>query len=384
MLIGVVGAPNKGKSTFFASATLVDAQIANYPFTTISPNKGVTYVRSECPHKELGLEKCNPKNSKCINGIRLVPVNIVDIPGLVPDAHKGKGLGNQFLDSIREADVLIQVIDGTGKTDLYGNQCDYSDPEEEINFLKKEIAFWIIDIIKRNKKHTADAISQMAQSLSGLKIDENLIKKCAEECGLDLSSGLPNDEELEHLVLKIIKYRMPIVIACNKIDLPGAKETYERLKKKYEQVFPVSAAAELALRKAEQKGVIKYVPGDLEFEIIKADEKQAEALEFLKKIIKENQGTGVQKIIDFIVYTILKGIVVYPVENEHKFSNHKGEVLPDALLLKDGTTAIELANYIHTDLAKKFICAFDVKAKIKIGAEHKLKNKDIIKIVASK
>jgi ribosome-binding ATPase YchF (GTP1/OBG family) len=177
MLIGVVGAPNKGKSTFFSAATLIDAQIANYPFTTITPNRGVTYVRAPCPHVALGLMKCDPKNSKCVGGLRLVPVGMIDVPGLVPDAHAGKGLGNKFLDSIREADVLIQVVDATGKTDLQGNPCENASPSEEVAFLQEEIALWVADIMLRGAKGKG-AIG-LSSSLTGLRIGEGMLHKAA-------------------------------------------------------------------------------------------------------------------------------------------------------------------------------------------------------------
>ncbi len=85
--IGIAGKPNAGKSTFFKAATLADAEIANYPFTTIKPNVGIGYVRVKCVCQELGV-KCN----ECIDGWRFIPVKLIDIAGLVPDAHKGGGL----------------------------------------------------------------------------------------------------------------------------------------------------------------------------------------------------------------------------------------------------------------------------------------------------
>ncbi|MCX8197712.1 MAG: YchF-related putative GTPase [Candidatus Micrarchaeota archaeon] len=385
MLIGLVGAPNKGKSTFFSAATMVDAQIANYPFTTISPNKGVTYVRAPCPHAPLGLPGCNPKNSKCIGGTRLVPVNIVDVPGLVPGAHKGKGLGNKFLDSIREADALIQVLDGTGKTDLNGNPCDFSPPIEEARFLKNELAMWIAGIMKRREGKAATQ-KEAAVALSGLKISEQMIADAARKCGLDISGGMPDEEGIERMARAIVDLRMPLAIACNKADAPGACKNCKELRQALGSgVFIVSAAIELALRKANEKGLIKYTPGDSGFEIAgNPDERQREALEKMRLFLAENGGSGVQQAIDWVVYGLIGGIVVYPVEDEHRLSNHKGEVLPDALLVPRGTTVLQLAERIHTDFAKKFIGAIDAKRKIRVGGDHLLSNGDVIKIIASR
>lgn len=385
MLIGVVGAPNKGKSTFFAAATLVDAQIANYPFTTITPNRGMTYVRAPCPHVALGLAKCDPKNSRCDHGTRLVPIEMVDVPGLVPDAHSGKGLGNKFLDSIREADAVIQVVDSTGRTDLHGNACEEFHPEEEIGFLQEEIALWLAGIMAR-KEWKGKGIKEVAASLSGLKISEQMLLSAALGCGLDVSGGLPDEEGVKRIARALVKKRLPVVVACNKIDVQGAREGFESVKAAAGvPAFPCSAAVELALRKASEKGVISYTPGAKEFAIVGApDEKQREALLRMKALLAENSGSGVQEIIDHVVYRLLDCIVVYPVEDEHHYSNHKGEVLPDAYLVPRGTTALQLAARVHTDLAHKFIGAIDARKRMRVGADHPLENGDVIKIVAGR
>ena len=386
MLLGVVGAPNKGKSTFFSAATRVDAQIANYPFTTITPNRGITYVRAVCPHVTLGLPSCNAKNSKCVNGIRLIPVNIIDVPGLVPEAHKGKGLGNKFLDSIREADALIQIVDATGKTDLHGNATDHSSPLDEVGFLQDEIAQWLAQIMLRSKTKPKMIVKEIAIVLSGLRIDENLLNRAAGDCGLDISDGLPDEAGTLALARAILLRRVPTIIVCNKIDVPGARSEYAKVHAKLGKIaFAGSAAIELALRKAADSGLIDYYPGAKDFKITGSPSpKQQEALESMRTVLKENNGTGVQEAIDYAVYENLKGIIVYPVEDEHKCTNNKGDVLPDAFLVPKGTTAVKLAAMVHTDLANKFIGAIDVKRRIRVGADHELENGDVIKIIASR
>jgi ribosome-binding ATPase YchF (GTP1/OBG family) len=386
MLIGITGAPSKGKSTFFSAATMVDVPISPRPFTTIEPNKGATYVRIDCPCKELGT-KCNPKNSKCEKGKRLIPMSIVDLAGLVPGAHEGKGLGNQFLDDVRTADVLLQIIDVSGKTDSEGNPIDKFDPAEEINFLENEIAFWIAGILKKAwNKIKGRGIETIAGTLTGLRIKKFGIEKVAEKLGLPLEKINWTDDEILSFSKSIREHAMPIVIAANKIDLPGAMENYLRLKEEFPEkiILPAYAEGELALRKANDKGIVKYVPGDADFEIINASAPQKAALEKIREIMKINKGTGVQQIIDEAVFNQLKLIVVYPVSDESKYTDHFGSVLPDAVFVKQGTTAIEFAEGIHADLAKNFIFAVDARKKLRVGKDHALKNGDIIKIVSGK
>ena len=144
MKIGLIGKPNTGKSTFFNACTLLNVNMANYPFTTIEPSTGVAYVKTSCVCKELEI-KDSPVNSICIDNQRLIPVKIVDIAGLVPGASKGRGLGNKFLDDLRQADVLIQVIDISGKTDEEGRivESGKHDPINDINFVQEEFDKWL-------------------------------------------------------------------------------------------------------------------------------------------------------------------------------------------------------------------------------------------------
>src|SRR5688500_15055948 len=94
MKVGLVGKPNVGKSTLFAAATLAEAAIGNYPFTTIEPNVGVGHVRVPDPGAELGVAS-TPRTGKVVGATRLVPVELVDVAGLVPGAHQGRGLGHK-------------------------------------------------------------------------------------------------------------------------------------------------------------------------------------------------------------------------------------------------------------------------------------------------
>lgn len=385
MLLGLIGKSNTGKTTFFSACTLVDAEISNRIFTTIEPNKGVTYVRTDCPCKDLKIN-CNPDNSKCINGTRFVPVKIVDVAGLVPDAHIGRGLGNQFLSDIMEADCLIHVVDISGSTDKDGNPVAVgsNDPQNDIDFLKKEIDYWILGIMKKNwdqikrKSQGEDFSELLYEQLSGLQINKEEMTKIAEETGLNVNS---NDEQMLDFVRALREKNKPILVAANKIDIDGAEDIFNKM----EDGIPCSAESELALRRAAEKNLIKYMPGDNNFETVSdLDEKHRNALEVIRNIIKKYGATGVQNIIDKAFFELLNMIVVYPVENEHKFSDKKGNILPHAFLMKRGSTALDMAYKVHQDIGKKFISAVDCKSGKRVSADYELKDGDIISIKAGR
>jgi ribosome-binding ATPase len=392
MLIGVVGKSNVGKTTFFSAATLVDAEISNRIFTTIEPNKGVTYVRTPCPCAQLKT-RCSPRNSKCVNGVRFVPVRMVDVAGLVPDAHRGKGLGNQFLSDIMEADALIHVVDIAGATDESGNPVapGTRDPKEDIKFLEEEIDYWILGIVKKNFSTSArrmeaarENFSEMLHhQLTGLGIKLHDVEEAVLKTGITPQS---DDFALLEFIEILRKRSKPILLAANKIDILDANKNFERIRDIGYNLFACSAAAELALRKASEKGVIKYMPGDSDFEIVgEADEKQKTALDFIRKNILQKYGsTGIQNVIDSAVFKTLELIVVYPVENEHKLSDKKGNVLPDAFLIKKGSKAVDLAYKVHEDIGKNFIAAIDAKTGRQLSSDYELKNGDIISIRAGK
>jgi ribosome-binding ATPase YchF (GTP1/OBG family) len=386
MLLGVVGAPNKGKSTFFAAATLVDAKIADYPFTTIEPNRGVTYVRSACPHAALRV-KCSPRNSRCENGARLLPAALLDVAGLVPGAHAGKGLGNRFLDDLRNADALIQVIDASGGTDAEGNKRQ-SDPAEEIIFLEQEIALWIAGIIKRGWTGIrGGSIASLAGLLTGLGVNEAQIEAAADAAYVSKEGINWGDEDVLRFAQALRRIAKPIIVAANKADLPGAEANIAMLRKRFPEhiIIPTCADAELALRRAAKAGIVQYTPGDSDFTVLRElPEKQAQALERIRALLKKWGTLGVQETINRAVFDLLQMMVVYPVEDENKLADHFGNVLPDAFLLKRGSTALDLAARIHTDLVQRFVCAIDCRTKMRVGREHALGNGDVIKVVAGR
>jgi len=392
MLIGLVGKPSSGKSTFFKALTLAEVAIAPYPFTTLTANQGIGFVKTNCVESELKL-KCKPKYGFCISAKRFVPVKLVDVAGLVPGAHAGKGRGNQFLDDLREADVLVHVLDVSGRTDEQGNQTTGYDPCFDVRFLQEEIELWLYGIIGKNWKTFSRKVQaegkklseELTRQLTGLKISEDVVISTMRRLNLSESPTEWSDENLLSFTRELRKLSKPMIIAANKSDLPEAEKNLKKLKEEFpdEIIIPCSAESELALREAAKHGLIDYVPGECEFKAKKElSPEQNKGLEFVKeKILNKFSSTGVQECLNYAVFDLLKRIVVYPVENENKFSDKNGNILPDAKLMPESSTALDLAYTVHSTIGENFLAAIDSRTGKRLGKDYKLKNKDIIRIM---
>ncbi len=397
-IVGVVGKPNVGKSTFFSAATLAHVQIANYPFTTIKPNVGMGYVRTNCVCREFGV-KDTPGNSTCVDGIRLIPVELVDCAGLVPGAWQGRGLGNQFLDEIRQADALIHVIDASGSTDTEGRPCDPGthNPLDDVKFLEHELDMWTLQILKKEWDRTVrrvegtkeDLTSIIEEKLSGLGVRRDHITKAHQATALNFEKpGSWSEDQLLAIISVLRKFAKPMLIAANKIDIPPAEQNAKSLESTGYMTIPCCAEAELALRRAAEKNRIEYVPGNSSFSITeKAEltEEQKNALIRIKeKILMPLGSTGIQEALNFAFFRLLQMITVYPVEDPEKLTDHKGRVLPDAYLVPFGITAKEFAGIIHSDLAEGFLYATEVRSKMRVADDYILKDGDVITITSTK
>jgi hypothetical protein len=388
MKIGLVGKPNAGKSTFFTAATSATAQIGDYPFTTIDKNVGIAYVRKSCPSKELGLDP-NPNNSLSVDGIRFIPIEVIDVAGLVPGAHKGKGMGNKFLDDLRQADVLIQIVDCSGTTNLEGNTVEGADPLNEVKFLEDELHHWIGEIIVRNWSRSARAVEAgekienfLSERLAGLKFTREQVILSLRKAKISKPVMHWGSEEGLALAGYLQKIGKPIVIAANKADI-SSKDNIEKLDKA--SAIITSADYELALKNATNAGLITYNSGDSDFRLNdegQLNDGQKKALETIRQFLKENGSTGVQDCIETAVLEKLDLIAVYPVEDETHFTDSQGRVLPDAYLVPRESTAHDLAYKVHTDIGDSFIRAIDCRSKRIIGKDYELQDGDIIKIVA--
>lgn len=398
MLIGIVGKPSSGKSTFLNAACRTAAKVGAYPFTTIEPNPGTAYVRVDCICQEFEVE-CNAKNSICREGVRLIPVDMLDVAGLVPDAHKGRGRGNKFLDDLRRADAFIHVVDSSGSLDAEGRDVEPGswDPKQDVEFLEREISMWLVQILQRDwrrlsRRAETEKLSISAllgEKLSGLQIIETTIKEAFRDAQLQTDKPTEwSDEELEAFVQKLRRRAKPMVIAANKIDRPQAAQYFESLSQLTDEtVIPCSAAGELALRNLSEKGIISYQPGADKFEILqleKLGEAERNQLQRLQTEILDKYGsTGVQQVLNTVVFGILQLIPVYPVEDASKLSDHDGNILPDVYLVPKGTTARQLAYKIHTDLGDTFIHALDARTKKRLADNYELQANDVIRIVAA-
>lgn len=393
MQIGLLGKTNVGKSTFFSAATETTAQIGNYPFTTIEPNVGIAHVKTVCACKHFGIKHKHPL---CFNGTRLIPVKLIDVAGLVPGAHEGKGLGNKFLDDARQSEVLIHVVDASGSTDIQGHSVPVGthDPLEDVKFVEEEFDLWMKEILQREwqklsremESKGAKIVQGIAQRFSGLGIKEYDVEIIIQHLNLQTKKPTEwSDSDLSTFIKELRKKTKPIIIAANKADLCHDLSIIDKLKKEGATI-PCSAETELLLKKATKNGLINYFPGEKNFKIkegINLNPQQQKALDLVKLVLSKIETTGVQQALDMACFELLKLIVVYPVEDETKLSNKDGQILPDARLLPANSTAKDLATTIHADLAKGFLHAIDVKTKQRIGAQHQLKSGDVIKIIST-
>ena len=391
MQIGLLGKANVGKSTFFSAATETPVASGNFPFTTIDPNVGVAYVKTNCACQHF---KIQHENELCVNGIRLIPIKLIDVAGLVPGAHEGKGLGNQFLDDARQAQVLIHVVDIAGTTDIQGQPVPIGthDPLKDIEFVQDEFDQWFMDILKREWDKITREIDQkrakltdgISKRFTGLGIKDHQVQEVLQKLGLISRNPKEwNISDIELFVKELRKNTKPMIIAANKADLC---QDLDILKQISDTVIPCSAETELLLRKASKSGIIDYSSGDSGFTITTGKDllpAQQKALDLVKSVFSKIPSTGIQKILNTAVFDSLDFIVVYPVEDESKLTNKNGVVLPDTKLIPQDSTAKDLANLIHADIAKGFLHAIDCKTKQRISGDQKLKNGDVIKIVST-
>ena len=398
MLIGIVGKPSCGKSTFFKASTLAEVEIANYPFTTIKPNHAVGFVKVKDPARDFG-KVSNPRMGFVLGEWRFAPVDLIDVAGLVPGAHEGKGLGKEFLNDLNQADALIHVIDVSGSVNERGENVPLGsyDPAGDVAFLEEELDYWYLDLMKKGwekfirqaQQERRPIAAALEKQLSGLRVTEEIAKQTIKELGLDPEQPASwPEEKLLPLASSLRRKTKPMMIAANKADLPGAWENYERLKKQFPTYHIVACSAdfELALREASKHGVITYVPGERSFTIkneASLNEKQKLALNALQQFLLQRGSTGVQEVLNHAVFDLLKYKPIFP-GGVGKLEDSEGRVIPDCFLMPPEATALDFAFRLHTDFGKNFVKAINVKSRLPMAKDHVLAPGDIVEIMATK
>jgi hypothetical protein len=396
--IGLIGKTNTGKTTFFNAATLSSAEISTYPFTTKKAESATAHAITLCVHSEFNVQD-NPNNSKCEEGWRYIPIELIDLPGLIKDAWKGKGLGNQFLSIAAQSDALLHIVDVSGSVDSSGKitEIGTGDPISDFADIEEELIMWYHKILEGNRdklskllEGKSDKVDVLTDLYRGIGVKKDHVKDALKATDLeDKNFDDFDSQDTKKFATFLRGTSKPTLIVANKIDIEAGDKTFDRLRERYNDmiVVPASADSELSLRRAEQKGLIKYSPGSEQFEIIKPDdinEKQKNALEFIKRgIMGEYMRTGVQFAINIAVFKLLKMNSVYPVTNEENLSDKKGRVLPDLILMKDGSTVTDLAKEIHTDLPKGLLYGKDVRYKLRLPVTYQLRDRDVISLVSA-
>jgi len=396
--IGLIGKTNTGKTTFFNSSTLSSDEISTYPFTTKKSSTSTGYAITLCVHPEFKVND-NPNNSKCNDGWRYIPIELIDLPGLIKDAWKGKGLGNQFLSIASQSDALLHVVDASGGIDSTGRitevgtgdpVSDFADIEEELNMWYQKILEGNRDKLQKTMESDNDQINALTELYQGMGVKKSHVKETLKTTKLedkDIENYDINDSK--KFATQLRRISKPTLIVANKIDIKGAAKNFQRLRERYNDmiVVPASADSELSLRRAEQKELIKYSPGSEQFDILRADdlnEKQKNALNFIQSdIMGEYMRTGVQFAINITVFKLLKMNSIYPVAMPENLSDKKGRILPDLILLKDGSTVIDLAKEIHSDLTKGLLYAKDLRYNLRVPTNYQLRDRDVISLVSA-
>ncbi len=388
--LALAGKPNAGKSTFYTAATEAEVDVANYPFTTIDANRGVSYVRTDCPCLDRD-RRCNSEH--CRSGKRYVPVELYDVAGLVPGAHEGKGLGNQFLDELTNADAIINVVDAAGATDEEGEPVDVGshDPIEDVDFVETEMDMWLADIVERNwesitrqsRSPDFDIEEALSDMLTGFGATQADVTACLRALEYPDAPTQWDDDHREALAREVRERTKPIVVAGNKVDI-APEEFVDRLLDLDPPAIPTTAQGELALRRGAEQGSIDYDPGDESFEVTgDVSDAQRQTLEALRETMSEYGGTGVQRALNDAAYDLLDLITVYPVEDASKWSDGAGNVLPDAHLLPRGSTPGDLAYAVHSDIGDGYLHALDARSDRQVSDDYELEDGDVIKVVST-
>ncbi|KAL4977338.1 P-loop containing nucleoside triphosphate hydrolase protein [Aspergillus desertorum] len=381
-LIGLVGKPSSGKSTTLNSLTDASSKVGNFPFTTIDPQRAIGYLQIDCACQRYGVaDKCKPNYGACTNGKRSVPIELLDVAGLVPGAHQGRGLGNKFLDDLRQADALIHVVDVSGTTDAEGKATRGYDPSQDIEWLRSEIVRWVLgnlmqkwgSIKRRHMAIKATAVETLQNQFSGYGSTPSTVVRCLDRLALKEPLEEWSDETVEQVVEAFIDEKFPTVFALNKIDHPDADKNISKIAKMQDpqRIVLCSAISEVFLRKLAKQNYIKYTEGsefvDTREDLIadgdpdggglrEMDEKLKTRVENLRDMVLYRFGsTGVVQCLSRAA-EILGLVPVFPVRNLHTFSSGAGTAaFRDCVLVKRNSTVGDVARKVMGDVPISYI-----------------------------
>eukprot|EP01065_Artemidia_motanka_P019983 TRINITY_DN23904_c3_g1_i1.p1 TRINITY_DN23904_c3_g1~~TRINITY_DN23904_c3_g1_i1.p1 ORF type:complete len:880 (+),score=250.20 TRINITY_DN23904_c3_g1_i1:88-2727(+) len=353
-VVGLVGKPSAGKSTLFNAATGDDraARVAPHPFTTIDPNVGEGYAPCPSPHRDHGVpdEECAALHGLLAGerAARFVPIQVRDVAGLVPGAYQGRGKGNQFLDDLVDADVLIQVVDASGTTDAEGNAKDGSakgapgrtaDVSEEVHWVRAEIHQWIYGNLRRRWESLRKRPQRLPVMFSGYHATEAVVLMAAERAGLEVSGPQAllswTPQMLHLLVAHFIRLRFPVLVAMNKLDLAStaANVAAARRKLPHEAIAAISAHTETELVRLRREGCVRYTVGAPPVGELPGD---------VRQFLEANQwSSGVPEALATAV-ALRPCVRVFPVTNTATLDAFGQGPLAHCLLLRPGSSAEDL------------------------------------------
>ncbi|RDA82652.1 hypothetical protein CP532_0122 [Ophiocordyceps camponoti-leonardi (nom. inval.)] len=393
-LIGLVGKPSAGKSTTLNSLTDASSKVGPsspprflyeiFCFTTIDPQRAVGYLQIDCACARFDLsDRCRPNHGSCVSGRRSVPIELLDVAGLVPGAHEGRGLGNRFLDDLRHADALIHVVDASGTVDAEGKPTRGYDPSVDIAWLRAEIVAWILgnlmqrwpSIRRRHVAVKATALDTLVAQFSGYGADAGLIGRALDRAAVREPLESWDDGTIRHVVDSFVDEKFPTVVALNKIDHPDADKNIAKIAKAHDPASIVlcSAISEIFLRKMAKQGYIRYVEGsdvvDTKEDLIEEgdpdggglkelDDKNRTRIENLKDMVLFRFGsTGVVQLLTRAA-DLLGLVPVFPVRNTTTFGSGASDsrfVFRDCVLVNKGSTVADVARKVMGDAPIAYI-----------------------------
>ena len=396
--IGIIGKTNTGKTTFFNAATSSTSEVSTYPFTTKKPNIATGHVQTLCVCRELDV-KDRPRNSRCVDGWRSIPIEVIDLPGLIKGAFAGRGLGTQFLNVVSQADALLHVVDASASIDQEGKitRPGMGNPIIDVYDIEEEMILWFkvavdraLQRVRKRDFKPASFNKALTKELVGIGVKAEHVNSSLEQTGLAEKNPREwKDEDSRSFSEALRTISKPTLIVANKMDLAYSEKNFEKLREEFKSqlVVPVSSEAEVALNRAKQKGFVEYVPGEETFRVVdesRLTKEQSWALAYVEqRVMTKLMRTGVQFALNSAVFKLLGMNVVYPVEDPKNLSDKKGNILPDASLVPKGYLAKDLAKAIHSDLAKRMLHAIDARNGLRLPQDYSLRDRDVISIVTA-